>query len=304
MATCFVVMGFGKKTDFESGRTLDLDKSYHNVIKPAVKAAGLDCVRADEIVHAGVIDLPMYEQLLRADVVIADLSTNNKNAFYELGVRHALRPNTTLVISEDGIKTFPFDVNHVVVRKYHHLGEDIGYSEVERFRAELTDAIKALIKPDPARNPDSPVYTFLTRLSAPIEKAAQRLAAAAAGAPAAGAQPAPTQTLSALMQAVNAAEKANNFVKAAALLGVIRDQVKEEADKQGRPEDPYIVQRLALATYKSEQPTKAAALNQARELLETARLDAETDGEPQRPAPAVADQTVGDATCHGSCDPG
>ena len=92
MATCFVVMGFGKKTDFESGRTLDLDKSYLNVIKPAVKAAGLDCVRADEIVHAGVIDLPMYEQLLRADVVIADLSTNNKNAFYELGVRHALRP--------------------------------------------------------------------------------------------------------------------------------------------------------------------------------------------------------------------
>src|SRR5215204_2954554 len=54
MATCFVVMGFGKKTDFESGRTLDLDKSYHNVIKPAVKAAGLDCVRADEIVHAGI----------------------------------------------------------------------------------------------------------------------------------------------------------------------------------------------------------------------------------------------------------
>ena len=279
MATCFVVMGFGKKTDFESGRTLDLDKSYLNVIKPAVKAAGLDCVRADEIVHAGVIDLPMYEQLLRADVVIADLSTNNKNAFYELGVRHALRPNTTLVISEDGIKTFPFDVNHVVVRKYHHLGEDIGYSEVERFRAELTDAIKELIKPDPARNPDSPVYTFLTRLSAPMEKAAQRLAAAAAGAPAAGAQPAPTQTLSALMQAVNAAEKANNFVKAAALLGVIRDQVKEEADKQGRPEDPYIVQRLALATYKSELPTKAAALNQARELLETLGPSSSNDTE-------------------------
>jgi len=280
MATCFVVMGFGKKTDFESGRTLDLDKSYHNVIKPAVKAAGLDCVRADEIVHAGVIDLPMYEQLLRADVVVADLSTNNKNAFYELGVRHALRPNTTLVISEDGIKSFPFDVNHVVVRKYHHLGEDIGYSEVERFRAELTDAIKELIKPDPARNPDSPVYTFLTHLAAPTEHAAMRLAAAAPGAPAAGARPAPpNETMSALMQAVGAAEKANNFGKAATLLGVIRDQVKEEADKQGKPEDPYIVQRLALATYKSELPTKAAALNQARELLQTLGPSSSNDTE-------------------------
>ena len=35
---CFVVMGFGKKTDFESGRTLDLDKTYRNIIAPAVKA--------------------------------------------------------------------------------------------------------------------------------------------------------------------------------------------------------------------------------------------------------------------------
>src|ERR1700676_3251413 len=35
--TCFVVMGFGKKTDFETGRTLDLDKSYRNIIKPAVE---------------------------------------------------------------------------------------------------------------------------------------------------------------------------------------------------------------------------------------------------------------------------
>ena len=106
-------MGFGKKTDFESGRTLDLDQSYRNMIKPAVEAAGLKCVRADEIVHSGLIDQPMYEQLLSADVVVTDLSTSNKNAFYELGVRHALRPYTTVVIAEDGIKAFPFDVNHV-----------------------------------------------------------------------------------------------------------------------------------------------------------------------------------------------
>ena len=49
MGTCFVVMGFGKKTDFETGRTLDLDKTYRNIIKPAVVAAGLECTRADEI---------------------------------------------------------------------------------------------------------------------------------------------------------------------------------------------------------------------------------------------------------------
>jgi hypothetical protein len=72
--TCFVVMGFGKKTDFQTGRVLDLDKTYKYIIKPAVAAAGLECVRADEIKHSGIIDVPMYEQLLNADVVVADLS--------------------------------------------------------------------------------------------------------------------------------------------------------------------------------------------------------------------------------------
>jgi hypothetical protein len=42
-------MGFRKKTDFETGRTLDLDKSHKNIIKPAATAAGLECRRADEI---------------------------------------------------------------------------------------------------------------------------------------------------------------------------------------------------------------------------------------------------------------
>src|SRR2546423_12831779 len=128
--TCFVVMGFGKKTDFETGRVLDLDQSYTNLIKPAVESAGLKCIRADEIVHSGLIDLPMYQLLLKADVVVADLSTSNRNAIYELGVRHALRPYTTVVIAEDQIMKSPFfDLNHIVIRQYQHLGEDIGVSE-------------------------------------------------------------------------------------------------------------------------------------------------------------------------------
>ena len=103
--------------------------TYNYLIKPAVTAAGLKCVRADEITHSGPIEVPMYEQLLNADVVIADLSTSNKNAYYELGVRHALRPYTTIIICEDGIKTFPFDVNHVLIQQYLHMGEGIDYGE-------------------------------------------------------------------------------------------------------------------------------------------------------------------------------
>src|SRR5262245_30659280 len=74
-ARCFVVMGFGEKPDIATGRTLDLDKSYRLIIKRAVEDAGLECIRADEVIHAGIIDKPMYELLLDADVVVADLST-------------------------------------------------------------------------------------------------------------------------------------------------------------------------------------------------------------------------------------
>jgi hypothetical protein len=74
--TCFVIMGFGEKTDFQSNpqRVLNLNKTYDNIIKPVVVDAGLACIRADEIIHSTVIDKPMYDNLLSADLVIADLS--------------------------------------------------------------------------------------------------------------------------------------------------------------------------------------------------------------------------------------
>src|SRR3954465_6101407 len=120
--SCFVVMGFGEKTDFQSNpqRVLNLNRTYEYIIKPTVEESGLECIRADEIIHSTVIDKPMYEQLLNADLVIADLSTSKPNAIYELGVRHALKPHTTIVMADNNF-AFPFDLNHVSILKYTHL---------------------------------------------------------------------------------------------------------------------------------------------------------------------------------------
>src|SRR5687767_1891473 len=276
--TCFVVMGFGKKTDFETGRTLDLDKTYRNIIKPAAQAARLECIRADEIVHSGIIDVPMYDQLLNADVVIADLSTSNKNAFYELGVRHALRPHTTIVISEDGVKSFAFDVNHLLVRQYHHLGEDIGFDEVMRFREVLTGAINIILETEP-RNSDSPVYTFLNDLTPPRLQAANT-GGAASPQPSVSTMRADTGGLSThktLMDQVAAAEGRKDFVTAKALLTTIRDLMRQ-ADPL-RPEDPSIVQRLALVTYKSKYPSAIQALEEASAILKTLEPQTSNDTE-------------------------
>jgi hypothetical protein len=269
--SCFVVMGFGKKTDFETGRVLDLDKSYKNMIKPAVEAAGLKCIRADEIVHSGLIDVPMYEQLLKADVVVADLSTSNKNAFYELGIRHALRPFTTVVIAEDGIKAFPFDINHVVVRQYHHLGEDIGFEEVMRFREQLTKAITEIYTKNP-RDKDSPVYTFLNNLTPPelaavaqakvqeaIDVVSDGKTVMVIGAEASAGAPAEPASHSIMMQKVDEAQKNRDWKTAKSHLQAMKEMTKD---------DVYILQRLALVTYKSKDPNEKDALKEACKLLE------------------------------------
>ena len=268
--TCFVVMGFGKKTDFETGRTLDLDMSYQNMIKPAVEAAGLTCIRADEIVHSGQIDVPMYELLLTADVVVADLSTSNKNAFYELGVRHALRPSTTIVICEDGMKPMAFDVNHISIRKYHHLGEDIGSSEARRFSKLLTDAITEIMSKEP-RDKDSPVYTFLNNLKAPemaaaLQEAMQQKAELKPGYAKDESKNADEdiKTHSALIKEVDEAQKKGDWITAKVFLSTIRKNLKSENDEK---EDPYILQRLALVTYKSKSPTEIDSLKEAHQLL-------------------------------------
>jgi tetratricopeptide (TPR) repeat protein len=268
--TCFVVMGFGTKTDYTKPKAFNLDKTYRNIIKPAALAAGLDCIRADEIVHSGNINVPMYEQLLNADVVVADVSTYNCNAFYELGVRHALRPHTTIIISEDGL-TFPFDVGQIAIRKYHHLGEGIDYDEVERMKAELSAAMKIIAEKS---SDDSPVYTFLKDLRPPMMAKAEAIAAASASLsfapPAATAPQANNPTISILMQQAEDALENNNFIVARALL----------ADLYGKmPNDVYILQKLALATYKAKLPAEMEALEDARKLLARLNPEDSTDTE-------------------------
>jgi hypothetical protein len=264
MPTCFVVMGFNKKTDYATGRTLDLDKTYRTIIKPAVEAAQVTCIRADEIVHSGVIDVPMYEQLLEADVVVADISTMNPNALYELGVRHALRPFTTIVIGESKIaeKSYPFDLSHLLIRSYVHLGDGIDYEEVERVRKDLTGAIQVILA-DPKH--DSPVYVHLADLQRPTRKRLQAAAEAAPGAPAAEA---PSHSV--MLAAGEAAMRAGDFGTAAACYG---------SAHRLKPNDNYLIQRVALATYKSKLPTAVDALKAAR--AQVLALEPETSNDPE-----------------------
>ncbi len=89
----------------------------------------------------------MYQELLTADIVIADLSTANANTVYELGLRNALRPRAIIVISEQQL-SYPFDLSHIFISKYNTLGDSIDYFEVLRFQKILGDLIDSVLNND------------------------------------------------------------------------------------------------------------------------------------------------------------
>ena len=275
---CFVVQGFGKKTDYTNGRVLDLDASYE-VIKEAVELSGMECVRADEIIHSGTIDVPMYERLLNADVVIADLSTYNVNAAFELGVRYALKPYTTIVLAEEQFKN-PFDLGHVVIRRYNHLGADgLSYKEAKRLIGELKKVIQVILNQPKT---DSPVYTFLPQLQPPewvgsakvkrISDDAKLEMAVADAVPNPAAEILGVEAPSAkdMMDAAIQKIQDGDFEAGRVLLEEVRKL---------RPEDSFVLQQLALTTYKSKQPNALAALQTAKQILQP--LTPETSNNPE-----------------------
>jgi hypothetical protein len=269
MSTCFVLMGYGEKTDFQSNpqRVLNLNRTYEDIIKPAVTEAGYVCIRGDEIIHSHVIDKPMYDNLLSADLVIADLSTSNANAIYELGVRHALRPQRTIVIAENNF-SFPFDLANLSILKYEHLGKNIGFSEVMRVRKILKDKITT---PMGSAEVDSPVFLFIPSLQPPIllKPAMETVPAPAPSSPPADAKSF-AELLASLRAAKDLARTAGDWAVPLGLLNRLKTM---------QPDDPYILQQLALATYKFEQPDKKAALIKAQGILSKLGPQTSSDAE-------------------------
>jgi tetratricopeptide (TPR) repeat protein len=113
---CFIIMPIKKDAtdEYRHYRTL-----YEEWIKPIPEAKGYGVVRADDIQRSGLITQDVILGLARADVVIADLTDLNPNVFYELGVRHALRgQGTIMLLDETRTQDVPFDISPYRVIKF------------------------------------------------------------------------------------------------------------------------------------------------------------------------------------------
>src|SRR5271154_5763737 len=88
----FVVRPFG----FKEG--IDFDRVERLLIQPSLEQAGVAGRSTGSITEAGNIREDMFQLLLLADIVVADISIHNANVFYELGIRHSLRTRLTYLI--------------------------------------------------------------------------------------------------------------------------------------------------------------------------------------------------------------
>jgi tetratricopeptide (TPR) repeat protein len=151
---CFVLMPFGRKSD-GTGACIDFDAVYEQLIAPAIRAAELEPIRADEEMTGGIVHKPMFERLILCEYAVADLTFANANVFYELGVRHAVRPYSTVLIFASGTP-LPFDVE--LDRGLPYPLSQVGVpTDVDTFRKRLTDRLVA------ARDTsvDSPVFQLI-----------------------------------------------------------------------------------------------------------------------------------------------
>jgi len=161
-------MPFGTKHDPAGGPDIDFDKIYDTAIRPAIEDAQMEPIRADHEVTGGIIHKAMYERLLLCDFAVGDLTTANSNVFYELGVRHATRPATTVTIFASQ-QQIPFDVNFLRSLPYS-LGEDHAFTNAEAtaLREALGQHLRELRNQAREGTPtDSPLFQLLDGYVAP-----------------------------------------------------------------------------------------------------------------------------------------
>ena len=152
---CFVLMPFGMKPD-GAGRMVDFDRVYQELIGPAIAQADMEPLRADEEMTGGIIHKPMFERLILCEYAVADLTTANANVFYELGLRHAVRAWSTVLVFAEGGSRLPFDVAPLRALRYR-LTPAGTPDEPDSARASLA----ARLKEARQAHTDSPVFQLV-----------------------------------------------------------------------------------------------------------------------------------------------
>ena len=152
----FVIRPFGTKDG------IDFDRVDSDLIQPAtahLEKYGFPISGGTTglISRQGNIREDMFRMIVASDLVIADVSIHNANVFYELGIRHALRPSHTFLIRSKSTDPYPFDLQ---TDRYFLYDSENPASRIE----ELVEALKSTLASAERERPDSPVFSLLPDL--------------------------------------------------------------------------------------------------------------------------------------------
>lgn len=133
--TCFVMMPFDAWQD----------QYYKELFSPAIKEAGMEPLRADELFSTGTVIEQIWEQIQKSKILLADLTGKNANVFYELGLAHAARKPVVFISAN--LDDIPFDLRHLRVITYDFNDPFWGSKLKEKITAYLKNA-----KDDPEKS--------------------------------------------------------------------------------------------------------------------------------------------------------
>jgi len=153
----FIVRPFGPRSG------IDFDAVDTRLIQPALEKSEIEGATTGVILEAGNIREDMFQQLLVADLVVADVSVHNANVFYELGIRHALQPRRTVLIrarqNKPRAERGPEDEVPFDLRTERYIEYDP--QDPAEAIASLTEALRQTFADERV---DSPVFSMLPGL--------------------------------------------------------------------------------------------------------------------------------------------
>lgn len=170
---CFVITSFGEKDNLNdiklkqaagiSGpvQKINFDRIYDELIKPAIILAELEPLKESEEKSGGIIHKTMYEKIILCEFCIADLTNLNPNAYYELGMRYAVKPFTTVPIIASSHFPLPFDIASNRIFKYQ-VDNEFNLSDKQNDIKKLADTLQKAKK---NRSTDSPLYDLINGIA-------------------------------------------------------------------------------------------------------------------------------------------
>lgn len=170
---CFVITSFGEKVNLndtkfkqaagisEPVKKINFDLIYAELVKPAIILAGLEPLIEREEKNGGNIHKTMYEKIILCEFCIADLTNLNVNVYYELGMRYAVKPFTTIPIIASSHSQLVFDVapNRTYI---YQVDSDFFLSDKQ---ADIKKLANRLEEAKTKRTTDSPLYDLINGIT-------------------------------------------------------------------------------------------------------------------------------------------